>query len=49
MVSYLVILLLYESSRVFHSHTVMAEVPGIFIDSDTKIKGVQMGDHEIKQ
>ena len=27
----------------------MAEVPAIFTDADTRIKGVQIGDHEIKQ
>ena len=27
----------------------VAEVPAIFIDADTRIKGLQIGDHEIKQ
>ena len=27
----------------------VAEVPSIFTDRDTRIKGVQIGDHEIKQ
>ena len=27
----------------------VAEVPAIFTDADTRIKGVQIGDHEIKQ
>ena len=27
----------------------VAEVPAIFTDVDTRIKGVQLGDHEIKQ
>ena len=50
MVSYLILLLLYEAfARVAHSHTVMFEVPAIFIDVDTRIEGVQIGDHEIKQ
>ena len=50
MVSYLILLLLYEEfTRVIHSHTVMIEVPAIFIDANTRIKGVQIGDHEIKQ
>ena len=50
MVSYLIRLLLYqEFARVVYSHTVMAEVPTIFIDADARIKGVQIGDHEIKQ
>ena len=31
-----------------HSHTVMAEVPAIFIDADTRVTGIQIGDHEIK-
>ena len=50
MVSYLIPLPLYqEFARVFHSHTVMAEVPAIFIDADARIKGVQIADNEIKQ
>ena len=50
MVLYLIILPLYEEFvRVVHSHTVTNEVPSIFIDADTRIKGVQIGDHEIKQ
>ena len=50
MVSYLILLPLCEEfARVIHSHTVMAEVLAIFIDADTRIKGVQIGDHEIKQ
>ena len=27
----------------------VAEVPAIFIDGDTRIKGLQIADHEIKQ
>ena len=27
----------------------VAKIRAIFIDTDKKIKGVQMGDHEIKQ
>ena len=27
----------------------LAKLPNIFIDADTKIKRVQIGDHEIKQ
>ena len=27
----------------------VAEVPAIFTDADTRIKGVQIGDHKIKQ
>ena len=27
----------------------VAAVPAIFIDADTRIKGLQIGDHEIKQ
>ena len=27
----------------------VAEAPSIFTDPDTRIKGVQIGDHEIKQ
>ena len=50
MVSYLIPLLLYqEFARVVYSHTAMAEVTTIFVDADARIKGVQIGDHEIKQ
>ena len=50
MVSYLILLPLYEEfARVVDSHSFMVEVPAIFIDADTRIKGVQIGDHEIKQ
>ena len=27
----------------------VAEVPAIFTDADTRVKGVQIGEHEIKQ
>ena len=30
-------------------YVTVAEVPAIFTDVDTKIKGVQLGDHKIKQ
>ena len=30
-------------------HVTVAEVPTIFTDADTRIKGVQIGDHKIKQ
>ena len=30
-------------------YVTVAEVLAIFNDADTKIKGVQIGDHEIKQ
>ena len=30
-------------------YVTVAEVPAIFSDADTKIKGVQIGDHKIKQ
>ena len=54
MFSYLNILSLYEEfSRAVHSRTLLyvtvAEVPAIFTDADTRIKGVQIGDHRIKQ
>ena len=50
MVPYLIPLPLYEEfARVVHNHTVMAEVPIIFIDANTRIKVVQIGDNEIKQ
>ena len=49
MVSYVILLPLYEEfNRVVQLHTVMAEVPAIFIDTDTRIKRVRIGDHEIK-
>ena len=52
--SYLNILSLYEEfSRAVHSRTLLyvtvAEVPAIFTDADTRIKGVQIGHHKIKQ
>ena len=31
------------------SHITAAEALAIFIDADTRIKGVQIGDHKIKQ
>ena len=50
MVSYLILLRLYEEcARVVHSHTGMAVVLVIFIDCDTRIKEIQIGDHKIKQ
>ena len=50
MVSYLILLPLYEEfARFIHSHTVMDEVPATFIETDTQIKEVKIGDHEIKQ
>ena len=49
MVSNLILLTLYEEfARVVHSHIVMAEIPAIFNDAGTRIKGVQIVDHEIK-
>ena len=30
-------------------YVTVAEVPAIFSDADTKIKGVQIGDHKIKK
>ena len=30
-------------------YVTVAEVPAFFTDADTRIKGVQIGDHEIKQ
>ena len=47
MVSILILVPLYEEfTRVSHSHTVMAEVPAIFIVADRRIIGVQIRDHE---
>ena len=31
------------------SYVTVAEVPAIFTDADARIKGVQIGDHKIKQ
>ena len=30
-------------------YVTVAEIPAIFTDADTMIKGVQIGDHKIKQ
>ena len=53
MVSYLNLLNLYEEfaggSTLILLYTTVAEVPAIFIDADTRIKRVQIGDHEIKK
>ena len=53
MVSYLNLLPLYRSSPEVHTliqlYVTVAEVPAIFTDADTRIKGVQIGDHQIKQ
>ena len=50
MVSNLILSHLYEElARVAHSHSIMAEVPAMFIDADTRIKGVQIEHHKIKQ
>ena len=52
-VSYLNLLPLYRSSPKVHTlillYVTVAEVPAIFTDADTRIKGVQIGDHKIKQ
>ena len=53
MVSYLNLLPLYRSSPGVHNlillYVTVAEVPAIFTDADARIKGVQVGDHKIKQ
>ena len=53
MVSYLNFLLLYRSSLGVHTpillYVTVAEAPAIFTNADTRIKGVQIGDHKIKQ
>ena len=53
MVYYLILLPLYEEfvSSVLSNTVIfaMAELLAIFIDADTRIKAVQIGDHEIKQ
>ena len=38
-----------EVSTFILLYSIVAEVLDIFIDADTRIKGVQIGDHEIKQ
>ena len=49
-ISNLKFLPLYEEfAIVAHFHTVISEVPAIFSNVDTRIKGAQIGDHEIKQ
>ena len=53
MVSYLKLLPLCRSLPRVHTlillYVTVAEVPAIFTDADTRIKGVQIGDHKIKQ
>ena len=53
MVSYLSLLPLYEDfaggSTLVLLYVTVAEVPAIFTDADTRIKGVQIGDHKVKQ
>ena len=53
MFPYLNLLPLYRSSPRVHIlillYVTVAEVPAIFTDADTRIKGVQIGDHKIKQ
>ena len=53
MVSYLNLLPLYEEfARVYTLillYVTVAEVLVIFADADTRIKGVHIGDHKIKQ
>ena len=38
-----------EVSTLILLYITVTEVLAIFIDADTRIKGVQIGDHEIKQ
>ena len=44
---------LYRRSPGVHTfillHVTVTEVPAIFTDADTRIKGVQIGDHKVKQ
>ena len=53
MVSYLILLPLYKEfarvSTLILLYIAVAEVPTILIDADTRIKGVQIGNHKIKQ
>ena len=36
-------------STLIQLYVTVAEVPAILTDADTRIKGVQIGDHKIKQ
>ena len=46
----LILLALYdEFARVAYFHTVMAAVPAIFIDANSRIKGVQIGGYDLKK
>ena len=36
-------------STIILLHITVAEVPAIFIDVDTRAKGIKIGDHETKQ
>ena len=38
-----------EVSTLILLYVTVAAVPVIFIDADTRIKGVQIGDHKIRQ
>ena len=38
-----------EVSTLIVLYVTAVEVPAIFTDADTRIKGVQIGDHKIKQ
>ena len=51
MVSYLIILPLYEEfvSTIMLLYATVAEVLAFFTDADIRIRGVQIGDDEIKQ
>ena len=53
MVSYMILLPLYGDfgrvSTLILLYITVDEVLAIFIDNDTRIKGVQLGNHEIKQ
>ena len=50
MVSYLILLALYdEFTRAAYFHTVVAEVPAIFVDASSRVKGVQIVGHGLKQ
>ena len=47
---YQILLALYdEFTRVDYFHTVMDEVPAIFIDANARIKDVQIVGHDLKQ
>ena len=39
----------HQGSTLSYCYVTLAEVPAIFTDADTRVNGVQIGDHKIKQ